>query len=217
MINNMQDSKLHVRMENLDDVTKISIDTDQTPVDEKTSVSDNSSSSVRVNRSGKTQIKVLDLETKKEMPMQSKQKKIVLISLILIAVIAGIGTGYGAFKLNKKNNVADSPQATQQIAGDNIKAGDVFGVKDDLTFKDNAEGYLAAGGAEDEGSHRLLREGGESQTVYLTSSITDLDKMVGMKVKVWGETFKGQKAGWLMDVGRVQVIEVEAEAPVEAE
>jgi hypothetical protein len=36
-----------------------------------------------------------------------------------------------------------------------------------------------------------------------------------MQVKVWGETFKGQKAGWLMDVGRVQVIDTEAEAPVE--
>ena len=36
-----------------------------------------------------------------------------------------------------------------------------------------------------------------------------------MKVKVWGETFKGQTAGWLMDVGRVQVVELDAEPPVE--
>jgi hypothetical protein len=101
------------------------------------------------------------------------------------------------------------------VAGDVINNGDVFGIKDDQTFKDSAEGYLAAGGADGEGSHSLLREGGVSQTVYLTSSITDLDKLVGMQVKVWGETFKGQKAGWLMDVGRVQVIATEAEAPVE--
>jgi hypothetical protein len=96
-----------------------------------------------------------------------------------------------------------------------VNNGDVFGIKDDQTFKDSAEGYLSAGGLNGEGSHSLLREGGPSQTVYLTSSITDLDKLVGMQVKVWGETFKGQKAGWLMDVGRVQVIDTEAEAPVE--
>jgi hypothetical protein len=34
-----------------------------------------------------------------------------------------------------------------------------------------------------------------------------------MEVKIWGETFKGQQAGWLMDVGRVEVIEVEGEQP----
>ena len=31
-------------------------------------------------------------------------------------------------------------------------AADVFGVKDDQTFKDSAEGYLAAGEADGEGS-----------------------------------------------------------------
>jgi hypothetical protein len=30
---------------------------------------------------------------------------------------------------------------------------------------------------------------------------------VGKKVQVWGETFKGQKAGWLMDVGRIKALE----------
>jgi hypothetical protein len=38
-----------------------------------------------------------------------------------------------------------------------------------------------------------------------------------MEVKVWGETYKGQKAGWLMDVGKVEVIDPQAEPPVEAE
>jgi hypothetical protein len=38
-----------------------------------------------------------------------------------------------------------------------------------------------------------------------------------MNVKVWGETFKGQKAGWLMDVGRVKVMEVNAQPPAGAQ
>jgi len=37
-----------------------------------------------------------------------------------------------------------------------------------------------------------------------------------MEVKVWGETYKGQQASWLMDVGKIEVIEPEAEAPIEA-
>ena len=85
----------------------------------------------------------------------------------------------------------------------------------DASFKDSAEGYLEEGGLEGEGSHKLLRPGGDSQTVYLTSSVTDLDELVGTEVRIWGETFKGQKAGWLMDVGRVEVLKVDAESPAE--
>lgn len=149
-------------------------------------------------------------------PMTKAQKKM-LITLGVVAIVAGLGTGFGAFRLQEKSTTTDSPVADQQVAGETVHAGDVFGIKDDKTFKDSAEGYLAAGGTNGEGSHRLLREGGASQTVYLTSSVTDLDKLVGMQVKVWGETFKGQRAGWLMDVGRVQVIELESEAPAGAD
>lgn len=150
----------------------------------------------------------------KEKNMNQKQKITVAV-MGIVAIILGVSTGYGAFKLQARSGATDkdSPVATQQVAGDVINVGDVFGIKDDKTFPDRAQGYLEKGGLEGEGSHRLLREGGESQTVYLTSSITDLDKFVGMEVIVWGETFKGQKAGWLMDVGRVQIETLEAEAP----
>jgi hypothetical protein len=30
---------------------------------------------------------------------------------------------------------------------------------------------------------------------------------VGKKVRVYGQTFAGQKAGWLMDVGYIEVLE----------
>jgi len=36
-----------------------------------------------------------------------------------------------------------------------------------------------------------------------------------MEVKIWGETFKAQKAGWLMDVGRVEIVNPDGEAPLE--
>ena len=40
----------------------------------------------------------------------------------------------------------------------------------------------------------------------LTSSVVDLTKYEGKKVKVFGETQKALKEGWLMDVGKVEEI-----------
>lgn len=161
-------------------------------------------------------LKQLNLNQKKtDMTKRSKQ---ILIIISLVALIAGTGTGFGAYKLKAKNQSSTSgPESPiQTVAGEVIEKGDIFGVQDQSTFKDNAQGYLALGGIDGEGSHRLLRAGGVSQTVYLTSTVTDLDKLIGMEVKVWGETYKGQEAGWLMDVGKIEVIEPEAEAPIEA-
>ncbi len=159
----------------------------------------------------------LELNLQEEAPMKKKGKTI-LIVLSLLAVAAGTATGYGGYRLQQQSgDTAGGSQEIQQVAQGSVKKGDVFGVKDEATFKDSAQGYLEAGGLNGEGSHKLLRPGGVSQTVYLTSSVTDLDKLVGIEVKVWGETFKGQEAGWLMDVGRVEVINPQAEPPVEAE
>jgi hypothetical protein len=132
-----------------------------------------------------------------------------------IAVVAGIGTGFGSYKLSASQGSPSSQEVTAQPVAGAIKKGDIFGSSNTDTFKDSAMGYLEAGGIDGEGSHRLLRPGGISQTVYLTSSVTDLDKLVGMDVKIWGETFKGQKAGWLMDVGRIEVVDPKGTAPVE--
>ena len=143
-------------------------------------------------------------------PMTSSFPKLAII-LSVVAVIAGVATGYGGFKLKfNQGSIIPGPSNLQRVAEEGqVKVGDIFGIKDEKTFKDSAEGYLEIGGADGEGSHKIIRPGGISQTVYLTSSITDLDKFDGMEVKIWGETFKGQKAGWLMDVGRVKVEELE--------
>jgi len=150
---------------------------------------------------------------------QTSMKKMLQLYIVLgsIAIVAGIATGFGGYKLQAKSGGQSAGGAQnaniQQLPGASIKAGDVFGVNDSSTFTDSAQGYLEIGGLDGEGSHKLLRPGGASQTVYLTSSITDLDPLAGMEVKVSGETFKGQKAGWLMDVGRVEVINTKGEIP----
>jgi hypothetical protein len=148
----------------------------------------------------------------------SKRSPLPLL-VAVVAIVAGVATGWGGAQLESSaapgGLTGTNGEPLQQVATGQVKDGDVFGVADEKTFKDTAEGYLQKGGVDGEGSHSLLRAGGVSQTVYLTSSVTDLDKFEGMTVKVWGETFKGQKAGWLMDVGRVQIVSTQGQAPAE--
>ena len=87
-----------------------------------------------------------------------------------------------------------------------VAKGTTEGSTDTSTFKDTAEGTLKTGGIDGEGAFHLVRPGGDSQNVYLTSSIVDLSKYVNQKLKVWGQTQKAQHAGWLMDVGKIQVL-----------
>lgn len=131
---------------------------------------------------------------------QNFVKDILLPALIILAVIvAGVATGWG---LSGRDLIG----AGQKGVG-KIEPGREIGSKDEQTFRDKAEGVLEEGGADGEGTHHLVRSGGPSQNVYLTSSVVDLGDFVGKKVEVWGETFKGEKAGWLMDVGRIKVLE----------
>lgn len=156
---------------------------------------------------------------KKSTPMK-KPSLALVIGLCIVAVAAGVGTGFGSYKLfaggsSTANTGVPKDGEIQQVATGKVTEGEVFGSADETAFKDHAKGYLEKGGLDGEGSHKLLRPGGESQTVYLTSSVTDLDTFDGMEVEIWGETFSGQKAGWLMDVGRVKVVKVKGENPNE--
>ncbi len=121
---------------------------------------------------------------------------------LVIALILGVTTGYflANSPYSRKKNI------TQKGVGGSVGKGAMVGSSDLKTFKDTAEGKLEEGGIEGEGQFHLVRSGGKSQYVYLTSSILDLSTFTGKKIKVWGETQKAQRAGWLMDVGRVEVL-----------
>jgi hypothetical protein len=148
-------------------------------------------------------------------PMNKRTKKTFFI-ICAVAILMGTLTGFGSFKLKNKNGGTGSDMQSIAVEDANkVKNGDIFGVQDASAFVDNATGYLEKGGVDGEGSHKLLREGGASQTVTLTSSVVDLDKLSGMEVKLYGETNKAEKAGWFMDVGRVEIINTEAEAPIQ--
>ncbi len=125
-------------------------------------------------------------------------RKYVVIGVYVLLVTLGVGTGY---MLSQSTPLA-------ALSGSSVKmekSDKVAGVTDTKTFKDSAVGTLEKGGIDGEGTHKLIREGGPSQTAYLLSSVVDLDQYVGKKVKVWGQTMQAVKAAWLMDVGRIEI------------
>lgn len=145
----------------------------------------------------------------------SKQAIAVALSFVLVAVS---GFYFGAYLKSKISPPSSEQKAAQagirsSIPESGVKVGDIFGSADEKAFNTTATGVLDKGGINGEGTHKLVRPGGVSQTVYLTSSVIDLDQLVGHQVTIWGETFKGQKAGWLMDVGRAKVENLNAELP----
>lgn len=119
-----------------------------------------------------------------------------------VIILLGVTSGYFLSQLSGLKS-----SSIEGIKGVGEESKIIVGSQDTKTFKDSTEGELQAGGINGEGTHRLIRSGGESQTVYLTSSVLDLSQFEGKKVRVWGETFAAQQAGWLMDVGKIEVIE----------
>ena len=118
-----------------------------------------------------------------------------------VLVVLGVSTGY----FLSRSSVGK--QVTTGGKMEYVNTGKVAGVTDEKTFKDSAVGTVEKGGMDGEGTHKLVREGGESQTAFLISSVVDLDQYVGKKVKVWGQTFAAEKASWLMDVGKIEIQE----------
>lgn len=129
------------------------------------------------------------------------------IAILLVATIAGIGTGYGIRALTTSKSTMTTTNNTSTTVKSDDKVTESAGIKNEETFKDTAEGVLQEGGIEGEGAFHLERPGGKSQTAYLTSTTVDLEPYIGKKVRVLGKTFEGKKAGWLMDVGYVEVLQ----------
>lgn len=133
-------------------------------------------------------------------PIAGIENPIRLISGIAIAaVILGLLTGY---VLSTKGNRPPATSLSTKTAKNPQQ--------DTQTFRDFAEGTIKAKpqpsdlGEYTEGTHALVREG--AVPVALTSSVVDLSQYEGKKVKVFGETQKALKEGWLMDVGKVEEI-----------
>jgi hypothetical protein len=122
-----------------------------------------------------------------------------MIAVVIVVVLAGIVSG-GMLSGRIR---AGGPAPVTQLKTTSTQAG----VEDSATFKDTAQGVLKEGGIKGEGRFHLERPGGVSQNVYLNSTVIDMSSFVDKKVQVWGETVAGKRAGWLMDVGKIKVLE----------
>lgn len=126
-----------------------------------------------------------------------------LLIALIIAVVLGIGSGY--VLSNKETTTVSTSGGISSSS--KIEKGTTVGSGDTKIFKDVAEGILKSGGIDGEGAYHLVRPGGDSQKVYLTSSLIDLSQLIDRKIKVWGETQQAKVAGWLMDVGRLEILQ----------
>lgn len=160
---------------------------------------------------------ITPIESKKINSQPKMSKPIISIIVAVLIVSSGSFTGYALSRLigpsKTSSPVGGIDTSTGEIVQGEISAGDVLG--SGQKNGDSAEGVLQIGGINGEGSHRILRPRGPSQTVYLTSSVVDLNQLDGHKVKVWGDTFAAQSAGWLMDVVTLEVVELNAPLPFE--
>ena len=123
---------------------------------------------------------------------------------LVVALLVGGAIGFGFAKYSTTKKTAENKTAGSIT---DTKAEKTIGLADKKTFKDQAEGTLREGGIDGEGNFHLERTGGVSQNVYLTSTTVDMSPYIGKKVRVWGQTFTAEKAGWLMDVGLVEILQ----------
>ena len=127
--------------------------------------------------------------------------KMTVMGVIVISVILGFFAGY--IMSNKSGGAGG-------IGIPLIDSKPKVASQDSRTFRDFAEGTLRVRPQSKnpneyvEGSHVLTRDG--QDPVALTSSVIDLSTYEGKKVKVFGETQKAIKEGWLMDVGKIEEI-----------
>jgi hypothetical protein len=131
----------------------------------------------------------------------SLNKNIVLGLISVVVVLAGIGAGYLFSGVGKSS--------TLNPANEIIVTKNEAGIADESKFSTTTDGVLEEGGIGGEGNYHLVRGSGPSQYAYLTSSAVDLEPFLGKKVQIWGETMSGKKAGWLIDVGKIKVMEGE--------
>lgn len=128
-------------------------------------------------------------------------------NLFIFLIVAMVLGGMTGFIISNRGGSGGNTLTSGSVESSKITKGTVVGSSDTKTFKDTAVGKLDNGGINGEGQFHLVRPGGDSQNVYLVSSSVDLSKFTGRTVKVWGQTQTAQYAGWLMDVGRVEVLE----------
>src|SRR3989344_7072522 len=106
-------------------------------------------------------------------PARAGISKFIPIIIIIVVVAADLLSGL-VFSSRNKNAKSQARAAVdeEQLTGEQKQS---FA----QTFRDEAEGTIEKNDKLDkyaQGTHKLIRPGGEDQTAYLTSSVLDLDQ-----------------------------------------
>lgn len=138
----------------------------------------------------------------RKMPISSYATKNNMVYLVaaIIVVIGGVFSGW------KFSGGALGSTSNAVVPGSKVEETEA-GITDESIFKDTAEGTLQKGGIDGDGTHTLIRGNDKTKHVALSSTVIDLDSFVGKKVQVWGQTLTAEEAFWLMDVGKLKVIQ----------
>lgn len=135
-------------------------------------------------------------------PADTKKVSRLGLVILLLVVVAGLVTG----RVLSRSRASSSTGEVAKILSSDKKE---VGIKDEKTFNTCASGTLEineTNGKKTEGSHKLIREGGPSQTLYMVSSVVPLDDYLGKNVEVCGQTLNSKLVPWFMDIGKLKLI-----------
>jgi hypothetical protein len=135
----------------------------------------------------------------KSFPQGGAKKNWQYILGAFLVVLLGIGMAWMIF-----GKMTGTSSSSGVAPGAKVSSTEV-GILDPKVKYDTAIGVVAEGGIGNEGAFHLVRDGGPSKYVYLTSGVVDLRSFIGKKVEIWGQTLASKKAGWLMDVAKVKI------------
>lgn len=144
-------------------------------------------------------------------PAEPSNSSSLSLPIVTIIVFVALAIGFWLSRTTAGSNSSSVSsnqlvQSTDNLSADKVVVGKVYG-STDSKFSDSATGVIQKGGINGEGTHTLVRDGGPTQSAALTSSVVDLDLFIDKKVEIKGQTNSSRKAGWLLDVGSVKVIQ----------
>lgn len=138
--------------------------------------------------------------------VSAKPNYVAIAAILLSSLVLGSGSGY-AIRQAQGSSSTSAPTGSAEDNKTVVITENEAGVDNSEAFPDSAVGILMEGGKDGEGTHYLDRGMGADKYVYLTSTVINMQKFVGKNVEVRGQTLSARKAGWLMDVGRIKVVQ----------
>lgn len=130
----------------------------------------------------------------------TSRSKLVVGAVMIVLMGSVVGYGLSRSKITKASKEGN-------ISPGQIKTSTEAGYQDTKLFESIVTGVIKKGGLQGDGTHSLIQDSNPKNPAALLSSVVDLDEYIDKHVQVWGRSQKGLKAAWLLEVGRVKILE----------